>query len=233
MLSTKRSVPVENQLLAALPQKEYQQLRPHLKEVPLIFEDILYQPDSTISDVYFPASGIVSLLAGAKERTTIEVGMVGREGMVGLPVFMGVKTSRNLAVVQGPGFAMSMSATVLRRQCNDGGSLPRILQRYTHSVMTQISQSAVCNQFHAVEARLARWLLMTHDRADRDEFVITQEFLSNMLGIRREGVSKAAGRLQRTKVISYSRGHVEILNRGALEAVSCSCYKLIKDEAVA
>ena len=190
MVSTRLSVPIENQLLAALPQKEYQRLRRHLKEIPLVFEDILYQPDSIISDVYFPGSGIISLLAGVKERATIEVGLVGREGMIGLPVFMGVKTSRNLAVVQGAGFAMSMKATVLRQECSDGGSLARLLQRYTHSVLTQISQSAVCNQFHAVDARLARWLLMTHDRMDQDEFLVTQEFLSNMLGVRREGVSK-------------------------------------------
>ena len=233
MVSTKRSSPVENQLLAALPQKEYQRLRRHLKEIPLVFEDILYQPDSIISDVYFPGSGIISLLAGVKERATIEVGMVGREGMVGLPIFMGVKTSRNLAVVQGAGSAMSMKATVLRQECNDGGSLPRILQRYTHSVLTQISQSAVCNQFHAVDARLARWLLMTHDRVDQDEFRVTQEFLSNMLGVRREGVSKAAGDLQRGNLISYSRGRLKVLNRRALEAVACSCYELIKNETIA
>lgn len=233
MPSTKRASPVENLLLAALPQKEYQRLRRHLKEIPLVFEDILYQPDSIISDVYFPGSGIISLLAGVKERATIEVGLVGREGMLGLPVFMGVKTSRNLAVVQGAGFAMSMKATVLRQKCSEGGSLPRILQRYSHSVLTQISQSAVCNQFHAVDARLARWLLMTHDRVGQDEFLITQEFLSNMLGVRREGVSKAAGDLQRGKLIRYSRGRLKILNRADLEAVSCSCYGVIKDEAAA
>jgi CRP-like cAMP-binding protein len=233
MVSTKRSSPVQNRLLAALPQKEYQRLRHHLKEVPLVFEDILYQPDSVISDVYFPESGIISLLAGVKERATIEVGLVGREGMLGLPVFMGVKTSRNVAVVQGAGFAMSMKATVLRQECTDGGWLPRLLQRYTHSLLTQISQSAVCNQFHDVDARLARWLLMTHDRMGQDEFQLTQEFLSNMLGTRREGVSKAAGDLQREKLITYSRGRLKILNRPGLEAASCSCYRLIRDEAAA
>jgi CRP-like cAMP-binding protein len=233
MVSTKRSPSVQNQLLAALPEKEYQRLRHNLKEIPLVFEDILYEPDSVISDVYFPASGIISLLAGVKERATIEVGLVGREGMIGLPVFMGVKTSRNLAVVQGAGFAMSMKATVFRQECSEGGSLARLLQRYTHSVLTQISQSAVCNQFHAVDARLARWLLMTHDRVDQDEFLLTQEFLSNMLGVRREGVSKAAGDLQRSKLIRYSRGRLKILNRPGLEAISCSCYRLIKDETVA
>jgi CRP-like cAMP-binding protein len=233
MVSTKLSSPIQNRLLAALPQKEYQRLRHHLKEVPLVFEEILYQPDSVISDVYFPGSGIISLLAGVKERATIEVGLVGREGMLGLPVFMGVKTSRNIAVVQGAGFAMTMKATVLRQECSAGGPLGRLLQRYTHSVLTQISQSAVCNQFHDVDARLARWLLMTHDRMGQDEFQLTQEFLSNMLGTRREGVSKAAGDLQREKLITYSRGRLKILNRPALEAASCSCYGLIKDESVA
>ncbi|MFN2493569.1 MAG: Crp/Fnr family transcriptional regulator [Pyrinomonadaceae bacterium] len=229
--TTKRSSQMDNHLLAALPQKEYQRLRPHLKEIPLLFEDVLYQADSTISDVFFPGSGIISLLAGVKERGTIEVGMVGREGMVGLPIFMGVKASHNFAVVQGAGFAMSMKATMFRQETSDGKPLSRILQRYTHSVLTQISQSAVCNQFHSVDARLARWLLMTHDRQDQDEFQLTQEFLSNMLGVRREAVSKVAGELQRRKLISYSRGRLKVLNRMGLEAVSCSCYQLIRDES--
>jgi CRP-like cAMP-binding protein len=222
---------IANRLLAALPKKDYQALQRHLEEIPLIFEDILYQPTVLINDVYFPNSGIVSLLAAVNGRATLEVGLVGKEGMLGLPVFMGVNTSQNRAVVQGVGSAMKMKATAFRKECNNGGALPRLLQRYSHSLLTQITQSAVCNQFHSVEARLARWLLMTHDRMGADEFDLTQEFLSNMLGVRREGVSRAAGELQKRKLIRYSRGRLKVLDRAGLEATSCGCYEIITDES--
>ncbi|MGI9065807.1 MAG: Crp/Fnr family transcriptional regulator [Pyrinomonadaceae bacterium] len=206
-------------------------MRPHFQEIPLILEQTLYQPGDLISDVYFPNSGIVSLLAGDAERATLEVGLVGREGMVGLPVFMGINTSRNCAVVQGPGVALRMKATTLRKECNNGSALRRLLQRYTHSLLTQVTQSAVCNQFHSMDARLARWLLMTHDRMGEDEFPLTQEFLSHMLGVRREGVSRAASDLQKRNLISYSRGRLKVLDRQGLEAISCGCYEIIRDEA--
>jgi CRP-like cAMP-binding protein len=144
---------------------------------------------------------------------------------------MGVNTSQNRAVVQGAGSAMKMKATAFRKECSNGSALPRLLQRYSHSLLTQITQSAVCNQFHSVDARLARWLLMTHDRMGVDEFALTQEFLSNMLGVRREGVSRAAGDLQKRRLIRYSRGNVRILDRAGLEATSCGCYEIIKDES--
>lgn len=230
-MSTTKSPRISNRLLAALPEKDYQGLQRHLEEIPLVFEEILYQPNVLISDVYFPNSGIVSLLAGVNERSTLEVGLVGNEGMAGLSVFMGVKTSQNRAVVQGAGSAMRMKANALRKQCNDGGVLPRLLQRYSHSLLTQITQSAVCNQFHSVDARLSRWLLMTHDRMGDDEFQITQEFLSNMLGVRREGVSRAAGDLRKRKLIAYSRGRLKVLDRAGLETVSCGCYEVIKNES--
>ena len=226
-----KSPPIANRLLAALPKKDYQTLLPYLEEIPLVFEEILYQPNALLSDVYFPNSGIVSLLAGVNERSTLEVGLVGNEGVVGLSVFMGVNSSLNRAVVQGAGSAMKMKATAFRKVSNHGGVLQQLLQRYSHSVLTQISQSAVCNQFHSVDARLARWLLMTHDRMGADEFQITQEFLSNMLGVRREGVSMAAGDLQKRKLIRYSRGHLKVLDRAGLEATSCGCYEIIKDES--
>jgi CRP-like cAMP-binding protein len=230
-MSPSKSPPIANYLLAALPKKDYQRLQPHLEEVPLAFEEILYQPNVLLSDVYFPNSGIVSLLAGVNERSTLEVGLVGREGVVGLGVFMGVSSSLNRAVVQGAGSAMKMKATAFRKLSNHGGALQQLLQRYAHSVLTQISQSAVCNQFHAVDARLARWLLMTHDRMGNDEFRITQEFLSHMLGVRREGVSKAAGDLQKRKLIQYRRGNLKVIDRPGLEATSCGCYEIIKDES--
>lgn len=230
-MSSTKSPRIANQLLAALPKKDYQALQHHLEEIPLVLEEILYQPNVLISDVYFPNSGIVSLLAAVNGRATLEVGLVGKEGILGLAVFMGVSTSHNRAVVQGVGSAMKMKATAFRKQCNDGGVLPRLLRRYSHSLITQITQSAVCNQFHSVDARLARWLLMTHDRMGNDEFQLTQDFLSNMLGVRREGVSRAAADLQRRKLIEYSRGRLKVLDRAGLEATSCGCYEVINEES--
>jgi len=229
-MSPSKSPPIANRLLASLPKKDFEALARHLEEIPLVFEEFLYKPNVLISDVYFPNSGIVSLIAGVNERSTLEVGLVGNEGMVGLSVFMGVNTSLNHAVVQGIGSAMKMKATAFRKECNNGGGLPRILQRYSHSVLTQVTQCAVCNQFHSLDARLARWLLMTHDRMETDEFQLTQEFLSDMLGVRREGVNKAAGNLQRQRLVSYSRGNLMVLNRSGLEAVACPCYRIIRDE---
>jgi CRP-like cAMP-binding protein len=229
-MSPSKSPPIANRLLAALPKKDYQALERHLEEIPLVFETILYQPQALITDVYFPNSGIVSLLAEINGRSTLEVGMVGNEGLVGLSVFLGVDTSPNRAVVQGAGSAMKMKASVLRKEWNKSEVLPRLLQRYTHVVLTQITQAAVCNQFHAIDARLARWLLMTHDRMKKDEFQLKQEFLANMLGVRREGVSKAAGDLQKRNLIAYSRGRLEVLDRAGLEAASCACYEIIRNE---
>jgi CRP-like cAMP-binding protein len=229
-MALSKSPPIANQLLAALPKKDYQGLVRHMEQIPLIFKEVIYQPNALISDVYFPNSGIVSLLAGDSERTTLEVGLVGNEGMVGLGVFLGVNNSVNRAVVQGVGSAMKMKASSLRKQCKDGGIFSRLLQRYSHSVLAQVTQAAVCNQFHSVDARLARWLLMTHDRMRDDEFQLTQEFLSHMLGVRREGVSIAAGELQKRKLIRYSRGSLRILDRPGLEATSCGCYEIIRDE---
>jgi CRP-like cAMP-binding protein len=230
-MSPAKKPQISNQLLAALPRKDYQQLHQHLEEVPLVLEEYLYRPNVLISDVYFPNSGVVSLVAGVHERSTLEVGLVGSEGMVGLNVFMGVNTPLNHAVVQGVGSAMKMKATVFRKECSNGGTLPQLLLRYTHSVFTQISQSAVCNQLHSIDARLCRWLLMTHDRMGDDEFHLTQEFLSNMLGVRREGVNKAAGSLQKRGLIRYQRGRLKVIDRPGLEAASCACYEIIKSES--
>ncbi len=230
MPTTQRAAPVANRLLAALSPKEYRQLQPELTQVTLTFADILYEPGDRIRHVYFPEDSIVSLLAEVGERSTLEVGIVGNEGMAGLSVFMGVGVSRYQAVVQGEGTAMRMKAAALHKASERPGALRRLLHRYTHSLMTQISQSAACNRFHVVEARLARWLLMTRDRVGADEFRLTQEFMSHMLGVRREGVSNAAGALQKDKLINYSRGHIRILDGVGLEAVSCQCYGIIKAE---
>jgi len=219
-----------NRLLAALPAKEYAHLLLKLEEIPLTFAKTFYEPGDIIRHVYFPNTGIISLLSAVEERSLVEVGIVGNEGFVGVPVFLGVKTSNNRAIVQGAGVALEMKTADFLAECNNGGALPRLLQRYTHSLLIQISQSAAYNRFHPIEARLARWLLMTSDRMESDEFQITQEFLSNMLGVRREGVSKSATHLQQNELISYSRGKITILNRAGLEAASCRCYFIIKDE---
>ncbi|MEO6589003.1 MAG: Crp/Fnr family transcriptional regulator [Pyrinomonadaceae bacterium] len=220
-----------NQILAALPKKEYQRLLPDLQKFDLVYAKPIYETGERISHVYFPESGIVSLLSSVGEKALLEVGIVGSEGMIGLPVFAGYKTSNNRAIVQGEGSAMKMSAANFLKECKFGGALPTLLQHYTYFLLMQISQSAACNLYHPIEPRLARWLLMTRDRMHADEFRITQEFLSHMLGVRREAVSKAAANLQQQHLISYSRGNVSILNRADLEKAACQCYQIIKKES--
>lgn len=222
--------PAVNRLLATLPKNEYKRLLPKLKTVNLVLGEVLYESGDAIKYVYFPNNSIISLISELSETSWLEVGMVGNEGMAGLAVFMGVSFSSTRALVQGSGTAMRMSSAALRAEANRPGNLHRILHRYSHSLLTQVSQSSVCNQFHLVDARLARWLLMSNDRLGVEEFPLTQEFLSHMLGVRREGVSKAAGALQAGKLISYSRGVITILNRRGLEAKSCHCYAIIKGE---
>lgn len=231
IVNTEARAPAANRLLAALPKKEYRRLLPQLEQVAMPFAEIIYEPGDVIRHVYFPNDSIVSLLSVVAEHSTLEVGLVGNEGMAGLPVFMGVSTSHNRALVQGAGTAMRMKAAELRAESERLGPLHRLLRRYAHSLLTQVSQTAACNRFHMVDARLARWLLMTHDRVQSDEFRLTQEFMSNMLGVRREGVNKAAGTLQRNELISYSRGHIRVLDRASLEAVSCECYRVIREES--
>jgi CRP-like cAMP-binding protein len=223
--------PPTNRLLAALPAKEYQRLLPELEKVTLAFAQVIYEPGDTIRHAYFPNDSIVSLLAAEDHHASLEVGMIGNEGMTGISVFMGVPTSRTLALVQGAGAAVRMKSAVLRRESDNVGSFHRLLHRYIHSLLTQMSLCSACNRFHTLNARLARWLLMTQDRMGSAEFRLTQEFMSNMLGVRREGVNKVAGELQREKLISYNRGHMAILNRAGLKRISCECYRIIKAES--
>jgi CRP-like cAMP-binding protein len=222
--------PPKNRLLAALPKDEYRELLPDLEPVPLVFGELIYRPGAVVRHVYFPTSGIVSLLADVDDGGSLEVGIVGREGMAGMSVFMGVRASSNRVLVQGAGSALRMKATTLQRMTENDGSLSRLLRRYSYSQWAQLSQSSVCNLYHPIEARLARWLLMTRDRMEANEFAITQEFLSSMLGVRREGVNKAAGKLQQQRLISYARGTLTILKPVDLEAVACKCYRIIKKE---
>lgn len=223
--------PSVNRLLATLPKIEYRRLLPKLKTVNLVLGEELYEPGDEIKYVYFPNDSIISLISQLSETSWLEVGMVGNEGMAGLSVFMGVSSSSTRALVQGSGTAMRMNSAAARIEANRPGSLHRLLHRYSHSLLTQVSQSSACNRFHLVNTRLARWLLMTSDRLGVEEFPLTQEFLSHMLGVRREGVSKAAGALQAAKLIRYSRGVITVLNRRGLEAKSCECYTIIKAES--
>ena len=223
--------PASNRLLAALPKNEYQRLLPELEQVTLPFAQVLYEPNERIRHVYFPNESIVSLLAEVKARSPFEVGLIGNEGIAGISIFMGVDASPYRAIVQGAGTAMRMDAAALRRESDHAGPLRRLLHLYAHSLLTQVSRSAACNRFHTVDARLARWLLMTADRSGADGFRLTQDFISNMLGVRREGVNKAAGVLQKDGLITYSRGQIKLLDRSGLAAVSCECYRIIKGES--
>lgn len=223
--------PAANRLLAALPKKEYERLLPELEQVTMPFAEVLYKPGERISHVYFPNDSVVSLLAEVTAHSPLEVGLIGNEGVAGISVFMGVDTSPHRAIVQGSGTAMRLRASVLQKESEQVGPLHRLLHLYAHSLLTQVSRSAACNRFHLVDARLARWLLMTGDRLGTHEFRLTQDFISNMLGVRREGVNKAAGLLQKKGLITYSRGRIRILDRVGLEAVSCECYRIIRDES--
>lgn len=229
-MSEKHTTPAGNRLLSALSTEDFQKIRAASDLTELSLGKIIYEPNELIRHVYFPDSGIISLLSTTDDRSMLEVGVVGSEGMAGLPVFLGAERSGNQAIVQGDGVALKIKTAVFLKECARSERLFQLLQRYTHSLLTQVSQAAVCNRFHQVDARLARWLLMTHDRLETDELQLTQEFLSNMLGVRREAVTIAARSLQQQKLITYTRGHLQVLDRAALEAVSCECYAIIKNE---
>jgi CRP-like cAMP-binding protein len=213
-----------NRLLAALPDKDLEHLLANCESIDLIFADILSQPGDRIEHVYFPTASFISLVAPVDGYAGLEVGMIGTEGMLGISLLLGVDVSPMHALVQGAGPALKMNAKRFRRELDDTPALQRGLNRYLYVMMSQLAQTAACTRFHVVEARLARWLLMTRDRAGSDEFYLTQDFLSHMLGVRRVGVTNAAGSLQKRKLISYSRGLIAILDGSGLEAVACGCY---------
>ncbi len=215
---------IENRLLAALPGEEKGRLLPDLERVSLNVRGILYDLDDPIRYVYFPNSGVISILTVVDDGLTIEAGTVGREGVVGIPVFLGIDTSINRAVVQVAGEAMRMKAEAFKEAARRSGLFHDLLQLYTYALLTQISLSVACNRFHGVEKRLARWLLMMNDRAGVDEFQLTQEFIARMLGARRPHVTTAARNLQNVGLIRNGRGKIAILNRQGLERVSCDCY---------
>jgi CRP-like cAMP-binding protein len=222
------SVPTVNKLLAALPRGELERLLRCLEPVALTSGEVLNQPGEPIRHVYFPGDCLVSLLAVAEERTMLEVGMIGREGMVGISLALGMDVSPLRALVQKSGTAMRIDSKRFGREFSRNPSLRRHLLRYTHTLMTQATQAAVCSHSHLLEARLARLLLTTRDRMPSSDFHLTHEFLAKMLGVRRVGVTKAAGALQRRKLLSYRRGNIRILDRAGLEAASCRCYQIVK-----
>ena len=228
--NTIQNIPIANKLLAALPAKEYQRLLPRLEPFDLNFGETLYQPNHIINDVYFPDSGVVSLLSTAEGRTMMGVGIIGNEGLLGLPVFLGASKSRNLAVVHGAGRALKMKSVDLLNICELGGILPCLLQRYLHLFITQLSQILICTRFHRIESQFVCRLLMTQDRIETNELPITHAVLSNLLGVRREAVTKTAGNLQQQQLITYNRGNLTILNRAGLEAAACQCYGIVKKE---
>ncbi len=220
---------IPNSLLAALPRESYLRLRRGLSPVTLAFGEVLYEPGKPIREVYFPGVSLISLLTPVDGHLALEVGLVGREGMVGIPLALGIDVSSVRALVQGAGSALKMNAARFRTELRGSPPLQRELHRYVHALMAQISQTAACNRFHVVEARLARWLLMTRDRVRSGEFRMTHEFLSHMLGVRRVGVTEAASALQRRNLIEYSRGNIRILDDRGLEAACCSCYGIVSD----
>ena len=222
-------VPGQNRLLVALPSDDYDRLLPHLEKVSLPLRDILYEAHGPITHVYFPLSGVVSLVI-EDSGSTLEVGIIGNEGMVGTPVFLGSERSPTRAIAQIPGEALRMEAKVFQKEMRRGGPLHGLVQRYTQTMINQISQSIVCNHRHSVEKRMCRWLLMSHDRVGADEFPLTHEFLAQMLGVCRPTVTAVAGSLQKTGLIIYHRGRITVLHRKGLETASCECYAVVANE---
>jgi CRP-like cAMP-binding protein len=221
---------VENRLLAALPGEEYDRLLPQLHQVSFDLGQVVYEFGGHLDYVYFPTTAIVSLLYTMENGSSAEMGLTGNDGVVGIALFMGGGTMPNRAVVQSAGGAVRMKARVLQDEFARGGKFQHVLLRYTQALITQISQTAVCNRLHSVEQQLCRWLLLSHDRVKTDELIMTQELIADMLGVRREGVTVAAGRLQDSGAIRYVRGHIKILDRKKLEATVCECYRVVKDE---
>ena len=215
---------LRNLLLASLPRRTYESLLPGLTQVNLVFGEVLHEPGRPMRHVYFPVEGLVSLMTVVRGRFALEVAMVGREGMVGVPLALGIPHSRMRAMVQGNGVALRMSRRRFAASMEHSPPLRKALLSYVDSLMAQIARTAACNRFHVVQARLARWLLMSRDRAGSGDFEMTQEFLSSILGVRRVGVSAAASAFQRGKLIEYSRGRIRIVDHAGLEAVCCACY---------
>lgn len=222
--------PQQSHLLAALPDDEFGRLQPHLELVPMPLGKVLYESGSQMRHVYFPTTSIVSLLYVLEDGASAEIAMVGNEGILGIALFMGGGTTPSRAVVQSAGHAYRLPAALLRDEFNRAGPMLHLLLRYTQALITQMAQTAVCNRHHTVDQQLCRWLLMSLDRLSSNELFMTQELIANMLGVRREGVTEAAGKLQDAGLIHYRRGHITVTDRAGLEARACECYQVVKKE---
>jgi CRP-like cAMP-binding protein len=222
--------PHANRILRALPEAERSRLYPHLQLVKLKLGAVLYEPGARLRHIYFPADCIVSLLYVLESGASAEIAVVGHEGAVGVSLFMGGETTPSRAVVQSEGIAWRLTRARLKGEFTRHGQMLHLLLRYTQSLITQMAQTAVCNRHHALEQQLCRWLLLSLDRIETSELRMTQELIANMLGVRREGVTEAAGRLQKLGVIRYSRGKIAVLDRARLESLSCECYAVVKKE---
>lgn len=221
-----------NQILKALPNSQYQRIASHLKQVNLSSGEILLEPGEEVREIYFPQTAMISLVSIMMDGSTTEIGLIGNEGMVGLPAILGGKSTTSRSIVQIAGVALKVPAEIILREFHRGEKLQQLVLLYTQALLTQVSQSAACNRQHKIEERLARWLLSVQDCVLQDELPLTQEFIANMLGTRRSGVTVAAGILQQSGIIRYSRGRITILNREDLEARSCECYRLVQNEFV-
>jgi CRP-like cAMP-binding protein len=230
MASPARHSPHQNQLHDALPRSDYERLAPHLELIPMVLGDVLYESGSQLRYVYFPTTSIVSLLYVMEDGASAEIAIVGNEGILGISLFMGGDTTPSRAVVQSAGHGFRLKAELLKNEFGRFGPTMHLLLRYTQALITQMAQTAVCNRHHSVDQQLCRWLLLSLDRLQTNELSMTQELIANMLGVRREGVTEAAGKLQDAGLIRYRRGTITVLDRPGLEARSCECYQVVKTE---
>jgi CRP-like cAMP-binding protein len=222
--------PRQNRLLAALPAAEWARWLPQMEAVDMPLGKVLYESGSTLSHVYFPTTSIVSLLYVMEDGASAEIAVVGHEGIVGISLFMGGASTPSRAVVQSAGQGFRLNASLMLQEFNRAGPVLHLLLRYTQALITQMSQTAVCNRHHSLDQQLCRWLLLSLDRLSSNELVMTQELIANMIGVRREGVTEAAGRLQDAGLIRYRRGHITVLDRAGLEGRACECYAVVKNE---
>ena len=222
--------PKRNHLLAALPAATWARWQEHLEPIAMPLGLVLYESGSTLSHVYFPTTAIVSLLYVMENGASAEIAVVGNEGLVGISLFMGGESTPSRAVVQSAGAGFRMSAAMIKQEFNHFGPVMHLLLRYTQALITQMAQTAVCNRHHSLDQQLCRWLLLSLDRLRGNQLVMTQELIANMLGVRREGVTEAARRLQEAGLISYARGHITVVDRPGLEQRSCECYAVVKKE---
>lgn len=223
--------PLRNRLLSVLPAAEFERLQPHLKLVSLPLGKVLYESGNRMRNVYFPTNSIVSLLYTLVNGASAEIAVVGNDGIIGVSLFMGGESTPSRAVVQSAGYAYQLAGKILKQEFDRAGAMQHLLLRYTQSLITQMAQTAVCNRHHSVDQQLCRWLLLSLDRLSSNDLQMTQELIANMLGVRREGVTEAAGKLQQAGLIRYSRGHISVLDRAKLEARTCECYAVVKKES--